>query len=97
MTIRPHPDWAREAATWPNSRHSRFLRVGNVGWHIQEMGTGPDLLLLHGAGATTHSWRDQMPALFLWEDVRFGAMAPGIRGFEEVHGFITYEDLAFED
>jgi len=63
MTIRPHPDWAREAATWPNSRHSRFLRVGNVGWHIQEMGTGPDLLLLHGAGATTHSWRDLMPAL----------------------------------
>lgn len=27
------------------------------------MGHGPDMLLLHGAGASTHSWRDLMPVL----------------------------------
>jgi magnesium chelatase accessory protein len=27
------------------------------------MGTGPTLLLLHGAGASTHSWRDILPYL----------------------------------
>lgn len=36
-------------------------------WHVQEMGAGnrdaPALLLVHGAGASTHSWRDVMPGL----------------------------------
>jgi len=32
-------------------------------WHLQETGTGPAVLLLHGAGASTHSWRALIPAL----------------------------------
>ena len=32
-------------------------------WHVQVMGEGPVLLLLHGTGAATHSWRDLMPLL----------------------------------
>ena len=32
-------------------------------WHVQVMGQGPALLLLHGTGASTHSWRDVMPKL----------------------------------
>lgn len=43
--------------------HSHFVQVGGHRWHVQEMGTGPTLLLLHGAGASTHSFRDLMPIL----------------------------------
>lgn len=48
---------------WPLAEHSRFLRVRPHDWHVQEMGQGPDLVLLHGTGASTHSWRDLIPRL----------------------------------
>ncbi|MEY2622689.1 MAG: Fluoroacetate dehalogenase [Pseudomonadota bacterium] len=32
-------------------------------WHVQRMGQGPVCLLLHGTGASTHTWRDVMPLL----------------------------------
>lgn len=56
-------DWARDLPTWPNHDASKRLRVRPHDWHIQEMGTGQTVLLLHGAGASTHSWRDIMPHL----------------------------------
>ncbi len=44
---------------WPNARHSRFVDAGGVRWHVQVAGKGPTLLLLiHGTGASGHSWRD---------------------------------------
>ena len=46
---------------WPNRAYSRMVRVGSVEWHVQEAGVGPVLLLLHGTGAATHSWRDVLP------------------------------------
>ena len=48
-------------------------------WHVQVMGSGPPLLLLHGTGAATHSWRDLMPMLA--QD--FTVIAPDLPG----HGF----------
>jgi magnesium chelatase accessory protein len=48
---------------WPNRESSRFVRAGGFSWHVQEMGSGPVLLLLHGTGASTHSWRALAPAL----------------------------------
>ena len=48
---------------WPHAEHSRQLRVAPHLWHVQEMGDGPLILLLHGAGGATHSWRDLMPRL----------------------------------
>ncbi|SIS50913.1 magnesium chelatase accessory protein [Roseivivax lentus] len=30
-------------------------------WHVQTLGDGPVLLFLHGAGGSTHSWRDVLP------------------------------------
>jgi len=59
------PDWAREGQTWPNRAASRFLRAGRILWHVQRMGAAeaPALLLLHGTGAATHSFRDLMPRL----------------------------------
>ena len=32
-------------------------------WHVQEMGAGPVVLLLHGAGGATHSFRHLVPLL----------------------------------
>ena len=54
---------APDLASWPLSDHSRQVRSRPHDWHVQEMGTGPDLLLLHGTGASTHSWRGLMPRL----------------------------------
>ncbi|MEO0676518.1 MAG: alpha/beta fold hydrolase BchO [Pseudomonadota bacterium] len=57
-------DWQRHRAFWPHAAHSRFLAAGRNGrWHVQIMGEGPDLLLLHGAGGATQSWRGLMPLL----------------------------------
>ena len=52
------------------------MDAGGLRWHVQVMGAGPDLLLLHGAGASTHSWRDLMPALA----ANFRVIAPDLPG-----------------
>jgi magnesium chelatase accessory protein len=49
-------DWLREGARWPNRGLSRFVTTRGVRWHIQRGGAGPGVLLIHGAGASTHSW-----------------------------------------
>jgi magnesium chelatase accessory protein len=56
-------DWARDLPTWPLNAQSRRITCKPHRWHVQEMGEGPLLLLLHGAGASTHSWRDLIPVL----------------------------------
>lgn len=56
-------DWARDGADWPHAAHSRFALHSPHKWHIQEMGQGPLILLLHGAGGSTQSWRHVMPVL----------------------------------
>ncbi|MGY6635060.1 MAG: alpha/beta fold hydrolase BchO [Alkalilacustris sp.] len=56
-------DWSRHADDWPNRSASRFVSARPHVWHLQDMGSGPLVLCLHGAGGATHSWRDLMPAL----------------------------------
>lgn len=56
-------NWEAARATWPNAAHSRFVDVAPHRWHLQEAGAGPSVLLLHGAGASTHSWRALLPDL----------------------------------
>lgn len=73
------PDWAVEGRDWPNREHSRFVRADRITWHVQRWGAGPRLLLLHGTGAATHSWRDLGPALA----ADFDLLAPDLPG----HGF----------
>ncbi|MEX5727628.1 magnesium chelatase accessory protein [Rhodovulum iodosum] len=56
-------DWRRDGADWPNRQYSRFVRHRPHYWHVQEAGEGPLVLLLHGTGGATHSWRDVLPIL----------------------------------
>lgn len=57
------PRWDHEGRDWPHREASRFVTAGGLEWHVQQMGSGDDLLLLHGTGAATHSWRGVMPLL----------------------------------
>ncbi len=45
-------------AAWPHAGLSRHVASPPHQWHVQIAGTGPDMLLLHGAGSSAHSWRD---------------------------------------
>lgn len=72
-------DWRVEGRDWPNRQHSRFVVRGGFRWHVQSMGSGPTLLLVHGTGASSHSFRDLMPLLAC----RFSVVAPDLPG----HGF----------
>lgn len=71
--------WQVEGGAWPLHEHSRFVEVEDQTWHVQALGEGPACLLLHGAGAAAHSWRDVAPALA----ERFRVVAPDLPG----HGF----------
>jgi magnesium chelatase accessory protein len=73
------PDWETDGFDWPNREASRFVDAGGLRWHVQVMGSGPVLLLLHGTGASTHSFRDLLPLLA----ARFQVVAPDLPG----HGF----------
>ncbi|MGC9268918.1 alpha/beta fold hydrolase BchO [Acidiphilium sp.] len=78
------PNWDTDGANWPNRAASRFIEAGGIRFHVQIMGpkSNPDapiLLLLHGTGAATHSWRDLAPALAR----HFTVIAPDLPG----HGF----------
>jgi len=57
------PDWNVEGSDWPGRNTSRFVRAGGLDWHVQSAGSGPVLLLIHGTGAATHSWRGLTPLL----------------------------------
>ena len=48
---------------WPHRARSRQIYCRPHRWHVQEMGEGDTVLLLHGAGGSTHSFRDLMPLL----------------------------------
>lgn len=48
---------------WPNRDASRIVRSAPHRWHVQQMGAGPDALLLHGAGASGHSFAPLIPMI----------------------------------
>ena len=48
---------------WPMAEHSRRVTLPPHRWHVQEAGRGPTILLLHGSGGATQSWRGVFPLL----------------------------------
>jgi magnesium chelatase accessory protein len=68
-------DWQRDGKDWPHRELSRFVQAGGLRWHVQVFErvaqpvgsaaslSAPVVLLLHGTGASTHSWRDVAPLL----------------------------------
>lgn len=61
---------------WPFGEHSRILCCGGIDWHVQLLGAGPPLLLLHGTGASSHSFEELMPLLA----EHFTVVAPDLPG-----------------
>lgn len=55
--------WPRDAANWPMRAHSRHVLCKPHRWHLQEDGTGETVLLIHGAGGATQSFRHVFPLL----------------------------------
>ena len=55
--------WDKMPANWPNRAFSSRIALRPHRWHVQQSGTGPTLLLLHGAGASTHSFAALFPDL----------------------------------
>jgi magnesium chelatase accessory protein len=50
-------------AFWPYRDASRHIACKPHLWHVQDIGAGPLVLLLHGAGGATHSFRHLIPLL----------------------------------
>lgn len=73
-------DLARDGAGWPNREYSRLVDAGALRFHVQvagpSSGEGPVLLLLHGTGASTHSWRGLLPLLA----AHYTVVAPDLPG-----------------
>ena len=70
--------WDRDGLNWPHRAHSRFVEAAGLRWHVQQWtrpaadagtSTRPQLLLLHGTGSSTHSWRGLAPLLAAHADV----------------------------
>lgn len=57
------PSWETDGRAWPHRDKSSFVRSGGLSWHVQEMGSGSIIFLIHGTGASTHSFRALAPIL----------------------------------
>jgi magnesium chelatase accessory protein len=74
--------WDVEGRDWPLREHSRFVEAGGLTWHVQQFGDGPAALLIHGTGASSHSWRDVAPLLA----ERFTVVVPDLPGHAFTRG-----------
>jgi len=65
--MRQRLDFATDGAHWPHRDLSRFVTAAGLHWHVQHAPhpdpDAPTVLLLHGTGASTHSWRGLIPLL----------------------------------
>ena len=75
-SLYPTMQWAAHRQHWPHASHSRFIHAGGIQWHVQHCGQGPCLLLLHGTGSGSFSWRGLLPLLSPF----FEVIAPDLPG-----------------
>lgn len=78
---RPH------LAAAPEAPESRFVDDGRIRWHVTTMGQGPAVLLVHGTGASSHSFHPLMRRLA----ERFTLVAPDLPGHA-----LTWAPRSFE-
>jgi magnesium chelatase accessory protein len=60
------PKWSVEGRNWPNRTASAFVKTAELVFHVQRFGIDankPNVLLIHGTGAATHSWAALIPFL----------------------------------
>jgi magnesium chelatase accessory protein len=69
---------------WPHREASASVTSGGLRWHVQQLGAGPALLLLHGTGASLHSWSGLLPLLA--QSFRVLALDLPGHGFTEAPG-----------
>ncbi len=69
MSLPAALDWAQHGAGWPHLERSRFVEAGGLRWHVQVFdaaqggASAPVAWLIHGTGASTHSWAGLAPLL----------------------------------
>ena len=66
-------NWDRDGRDWPYREASQFVEAGGLRWHLQRFAreappgsdatAAPLALLLHGTGASAHSWYPMLPWL----------------------------------
>jgi pimeloyl-ACP methyl ester carboxylesterase len=61
----------------PNVNFSKFAEVDGVRVHYQERGSGQPLVLIHGYGASTYTWKDVFAIL----SNRYRVIAVDLKGF----------------
>ena len=71
--------WDEDGRDWPHRALSRFVQAGGTRWHVQIGGSGPAVLLVHGTGSASHSWRHLVPLLL----PHYTVIVPDLPG----HGF----------
>ncbi len=52
-----------EAQRRYTNEHSSFVQIGDVNFHYRDEGDGPTILLIHGFGASLHTWEKIKPLL----------------------------------
>ena len=60
MTAPPPRDLPND---WPHRDCSHRVQAAGLDWHVQIGGQGPLVVLLHGTGASVHSWAPMWPLL----------------------------------
>ena len=67
MSPRQALNWDTDGRHWPLRHLSSFIETPKLRWHVQwakhPKPQASSILLLHGTGASTHSWRQLIPLL----------------------------------
>jgi magnesium chelatase accessory protein len=72
-----------------NAQFSEWIAGQDICWHIQQAGRGTPMLLLHGTGSSTHSWRGLLPLMA--EDHH--VLAPDLPGLGQTRAPGAYRSL----